>query len=237
MRKRNTCVIVFNKTIVRTEDLDYVPPDFDGDIVVNGNLMLGENLSLKARLFVSGDINARGTLELSYVECTNLKCSEMKADDICCNGHVYCRNIIVSGDFYCNDTILGGPRIVVLGNLTCKSIEFASTLKVTCNVETTNGGIRADKVVVKGDVICSGDFDGKYITISGNLNCGNLNSEEAVIQGSMRCINVCCNSLCVYGALYCADISTKMLMLGSTIRCYSCIAGCITSVDSHKLNT
>ena len=148
-------IVVFNKN-VRTSELNELFKEFQGDIIVNGNLILNEKkLVIKCdNLYVTGgismsinntDVCVIGNLYVGDdIDCCNINVN----GSICCTGCIssleidiaedlYCENGIdtcgydmnVGGEVVCNDDI-AAAEIVVLKKIYVKSTIEADSISV-----------------------------------------------------------------------------------------------------------
>lgn len=84
-------VVIFDRDIT-DEDLEIIPKDFRGDIVVHGDMSLcGKPYNIPCSLWVLGDINSLDSINV--------------AGDFYCKGDIDSFNINVAGDFYCKGDI------------------------------------------------------------------------------------------------------------------------------------
>ena len=160
-------VVVFNRCVEASE-LNELFQNFQGDIVINGCLMLDEEeLVIQCdNLYVSSCIcanlnNTKILLEGNlYVE-DYIYCHSINVNgSLCCNNDINCKSINVNGSLYCNDTIKNCVDIKVTENLCCNKID-----------------IQYGYLIVAGDIEVS-CLDAKTVNVFGKMRCHHLWVEE-----------------------------------------------------------
>lgn len=147
----NNAIIVLDRD-VNASELNALPRDFKGDIVINGDLILDESLLMKGNLHIIADvvcvagkcdlnINIEGDLYCyGYIDAYQIDISGFFFGE----NDINSTNIKVAEDFYCNAKIdTNYCDITVAGELACHSIDVAAItlwgrINVTTSIEAAN---------------------------------------------------------------------------------------------------
>lgn len=152
MEERNP--IVYYCGDFRKGDLFEIPCDFEGDLVVEGNLRVDVDVNFKGGLFVLGNLFVAGTLEAEHVFSAGyIEAEEIRAQDIICKGIVLCENLAVAGDFEC--------KVIEAGN-----IYVASSVSVQKNILMHGKALEVGK-----DLRCRGIVGNPKVTVGGKNYC------------------------------------------------------------------
>ena len=146
-KARDSEAIVFFCRDVTARELNDFPYDFRGDVVINGDLYLNENLEVLFNLYVMGDI-WEGIEDIPSI---------MVNGDLNCYGYINSGNINVKGSLYCYNGI-DSHYITVGDDLYCED-----------NIDSNSSS-----VTVGGDLICLGNLRATQIYIVGTMRAGGV---------------------------------------------------------------
>lgn len=150
-------VVVFNRD-VRASELNALPKDFHGDVIVSRDLILDEHLHVKCTLYVLESIIRirKGASEYNITI----------EGDLYCYCGIDCYNIYVQGLLYCEGKI-DATNIEVIENLCCNdSIEaYSYSIIVAGDLECL--GIEAENVHALGKIDIKGSISIDYSIKSG----------------------------------------------------------------------
>ena len=253
--KRNlagTTVVFNNKECgenYKPDDLKFIPEDFDGNVIIMGNLIGEGDIHLKGDLWVYGEIQIEGDIEAGFVFAEGIICETLKAEDIIASGAqtttkdtvktekgIACCEIIAAGDLLSigivalNDSstkseILGGTieceaDIEVLGNVLCKDLSGVDiTIKGDLCVYES---IVAGDVSVKGNLYCKEKIMVEDLVVSNCIYCGkDVNSEKDIfVKKDILCKDIEAVDIAVDGDLFCENVSARDVKVGGTIKCH-----------------
>lgn len=144
MEKRNLLPIIVHNGNFKSNNLYDISPDYEGDIVIHGNLCLKMDVSFKGGLWVEGNISIEGNIEAEYIYAAGyMEADEIRVGDLQCNGLIMCTSIISAGDLNCK--IIDSSSICVAGDFICSKA----------------GCLHGDEFKVGGKFYCP-DFRSKY---------------------------------------------------------------------------
>lgn len=102
----------------KTSDLFVISPNYEGDLVIYGNIKLKADVEFKGGIFVMGNILINGSVEAEIICASGyIEADDIRAQDVICDGPILCENIIVAGDLKCK-TIEAG-NIYVYNDFIC----------------------------------------------------------------------------------------------------------------------
>ena len=147
-------IIVFDRDVT-AEELNTLFDDFQGDIVITGNLDLGNvDLFLKCNnLYVMGEItvNENTITEIEgnlWIE-GRIDCFDLKVNgSVYCGGYVLSTEVAVSEDFFVDETVEADDSdIYVGGDFICNGEVSADEIVVLKKLEV-KGNIQVYKIQV-----------------------------------------------------------------------------------------
>lgn len=213
---RNQLIVVFNGN-VEGHRLPAIPPDFEGDIVVNGDISVDKHIILpKARLWVSGSILIEGDLEICSVIAEEIDCYNLTAQDVYCYGEMDTANIIVGGNCTCIGIIRQCNIVDVLDDFTCQEVDSSEYIFVGGNLTVNNGDCTADDLIVHGNVNVSDNIEALNVTVSGNVTCCDFTcSYTTKISGDLKCDDITAGNMNIAGDLMAKHTSCEHLNVKS----------------------
>lgn len=238
--KRNLAdaTVVFNNEEcggkLKPDDLKLIPEDFNGDVVILGDLTGEGDILLKGGLWVFGKIEVEGDLEAEFVYSQGIICETLKAGDVKNYGSkIICCEIIVAGDLLSigvvngeNNTaeVSGGSieseaDIEVLGNVLCKCLS-GTDISIKGDLCVYNSIVAGD-VSVKGNLYCRENIMVDDLVVSNNIFCGkNINSEQDIfVKKSVLCKDIEATDLGIDGDLFCEDITARDIRVNGELKC------------------
>lgn len=141
-------IVVFDRDVV-TNELNQLFKIFDGDIVINGDLIFdGESLDIECdNLYVKGEIAISNYVHTNicldanlYVE-NSIDCTDIDVNGcVCCMGSIDSYNINVAEDLYVAINLdTNGYDINVGGDLICKHAVDAADIIVRGKISVSDG--------------------------------------------------------------------------------------------------
>ena len=149
----SSAIIVFDRD-VRMSELNELTKDFNGDIVITGELLVDECPHIKCDLHIMG-----------YVICTPDQSFNVEGDLYCYN-EMASYNMCIDGNLYCEGTI-SSDDIRVEGTLCCKGKIEAYGGKITVMGDFECHGIKANTVEVYGETYMEGPISIRKFMRSG----------------------------------------------------------------------
>ena len=221
--------IVF-KNDVRPTDLRIIPDEFEGNVVVIGNLVGEGDILFKGALWVTGEVELDGDIEVNYIEAKGINCISLRAEDVRCIGDLVCYEIIVTGDLSCvsiataDGLLLGGLidceyDVNVLGTVLCKAIN-STDLYIKGNLHVYENIVAGD-LSVKGDIFCKGNIMAEDIIVSGSIYCGkNINTDQDLtVKRDVMCDDIIATDIVIDGYLFCEDITARDVKVERQLKC------------------
>ena len=131
------------------EDLAIISSDFQGDVVVCGDLMLQDDLSISCRLWVMGNIySAKNSRNMFLIRDYITGKGNLSVDgDVFCYGYINCGNIAVTGTLYCY------VGTCTEGNIRCENFTTYGVSHIGGNMETKCLRISGGDVYVFGNIV------------------------------------------------------------------------------------
>ena len=125
-------IIVFDRDVEVSELNSLLTKEFNGDVIINGKLLVNEDFHAKYNLHVMKDIFC--TPDQDFTVKGDLYCyNEIAGYNILVEGCFYCEGIIsadnikVTESFWCKNRIEAyGGNITVLGDFACQGIKAKS---------------------------------------------------------------------------------------------------------------
>lgn len=147
-------IVVFEEptTYTYASKLNEILKDFYGDVVINGDLYLDEDLCLKCNLHVTEEI-----------ECGNKEGINIQGD-LECWGYMDTYKIFVGGYLYCGDEI-NSTDIKVGESLWCKDGIDANGSDITVAGDFECKSVAAEKIYVLGKVKVENAIDADGLEI------------------------------------------------------------------------
>lgn len=127
-------IVVFNGD-VNASKLNELFQDFQGDVIINGSLLIDENLEIACNLYVVDDINSEYDKKIHI------------AGNLYCDGDVDCYDIYVEESFFC--TSINSCNINVVEDFCCED-----------DIEAYGYDIN-----VGGDFFCKGKVEADFVNI------------------------------------------------------------------------
>lgn len=120
-------IVVFDRD-VNASKLNEFFQDFQGVVIINGNLFLDESLNLTCDLYVAKSIDSQYCKNIHIIGnlyCEGLiDCYDIFVSESLFCGEINSNDITVGEDFLCTDDIMAyGNVITVAGDLECSNIE------------------------------------------------------------------------------------------------------------------
>lgn len=206
----NRSIVVFNHGVERTELQEIIPANFQGDIIIYGNLSYDYSreresfceLDISGNLWVDGDIDMEdaflkvdgdlictGSIIARELTANNIECyhelrvrRQLIADDVFCNMlNAYIVN--VDGDVVCNTSEI--DTMNVFGNYICfkKAQVEGATVHGNCICE---GNISTICLIVLQNLLCDGFVHAYKLTVFGNVKIAVLYSNDAKVGGELE---------------------------------------------------
>lgn len=249
--KRNLAgtIVVFNNEEYgrnfKPDDLNLIPEDFDGDVIIMGKLSGDGDIHLKGGLWVYGEIEIEGDIEAEFVFAEEIICETLKAEDVKAYGKgIACCEIIVAGDLLSigiinnepenliSSEVLGGSieseaDIEVLGNVLCKCIS-SMDIRVKgdlCIYES----IVAGDVSVRGNLYCREKIMVEDLEVGDSIFCGkDINSDKDIfVKRDVLCRDIQALDIAVDGDLFSEDIVARDIKVEGKIKCHKIEASSI----------
>lgn len=217
--------------------LKLIPEDFNGNVIIMGDLLGEGDIHLKGALWVYGEIEIEGDIEAEFVYAECIVCETIKAEDVKVYGKgIACCEVIVAGDLLsigvinneCEHTVsnevIGGTieseaDIEVLGNVLCRDL---ASMDITIKGDLcVYESIVAGDLSVKGNVYCRKNIMVEDLVVSNNIFCGNnINSEQDIIvKKSVLCKDIEATDIGIDEDLYCEDVTARDIRVAGIIKC------------------
>lgn len=167
-------VVVFNKDVSAEELMKMIPDDFEGDIVIHGELIGNKDISISGNIFCE-------TFKGQHICC-------VKYGDFICESDIDSMDIEVNGSFVCGGDIDSGS-IKVNENFICEGNNVTSgSIQVEGKMSCKGDIISSDDIQVGNSFICEGNIDSDDIRVENNFTCiGNITSKDIQIEGKFIC--------------------------------------------------
>lgn len=234
-RNLSEAIIVFDNKVkgqyTKPDDLSNLPENFNGDVIIHGDLCGEGDINLKGNLWVFGKIEIEGDIEVEFIYARGITCNTLKAINVENFGEdMQCCEIIVAGDLKSISTFdierfpVGGSidceeNIAIMGNLLCKNLSGmdVDVKEDLCVYEN----IVAGDLKVKGNLICRENIMVEDLVVSNNIYCGNnINSEQDIfVKHDVLCKDIVAIDISVDGDLFSEDISARDLKIGGLLQC------------------
>lgn len=120
MKRINDSIIIFNRDVEATELAEMFKGDFNGDIIINGTLMLDEPLEITCDnlytesidSYVFCDLDVRGNLYVRKYACL---CNCEVNGSLYSGGNINSHRMIVAEDIYTSGNIHNGGHEICIG--------------------------------------------------------------------------------------------------------------------------
>ncbi|MBR2745050.1 MAG: hypothetical protein IKE01_07155 [Clostridia bacterium] len=239
MKKRYSGVVFFNGTVDK-QDLSAIPIDFDGDIVVDGDLVsdgYGAIVFIRANLWVSGNINTPNlTVKAQSVTANNINCGKLiSLGDVVCYENLGASTVMIDGDLYCGREISKCKYISVNGSVVCYNLAISGDINtggdLTIDQDTIGTCIYAHFLSVGGDLYCLGRIDITCAHVLGSIAgpATDISCNTILVHGSVNSVNIYCENITVGANLKCFDLEATSVTAGS-LYCESIYAK-VTSIN------
>lgn len=125
-KTRNTPILIFE--YINNANVGLIPPNFDGDIVVNTGIDLSNSLKFNGRLYVKNKTFIIGSLECEFVTSESIvMCDKIKVQDITCDD-IDTNTLIAAGNVCCDTADIS--VVDVFGDFKCRILAYYSRFDV-----------------------------------------------------------------------------------------------------------
>lgn len=161
-------VVVFNRD-VNAEELNALFEDFNGDIIINGELYVDRNLHIKCdNLYVTRLTTGTWTkigfyiiIEGNLFVDGDIDCYDIEVNgSIYSNGEIDSLNIIIAEDFYAKRLSANDREVAIGGDFECDKAEYIKDITVLGSTYVKSL-IAAEHIDLRGFVQAQGIWDTK----------------------------------------------------------------------------
>ena len=147
--------IIFKRNVKSSELTAIIPQNFQGDIIINGNLDIKEDLCIRCNNLYA--VNVISECASIYVEGNLYSIEDLWCDNLKVNGSFYCEgkvdsmDILVSQDFIAKSLETNGFEVTIGGDFICDNVESMESITVYGKTQT-KCVIMAEDIDLKGPI-------------------------------------------------------------------------------------